>query len=93
MKHIFLTAEEAIAASGSSVSTENLDAFLETINKMEPNEVIAKYGERVLWSLVVLVIGSILVRWAINIIMRYIGKSELAAGATNFIRGIIAFLL
>ena len=93
MKHIFLTAEEAIAASGSSVSTENLDAFLETINKMEPNEVIAKYGERVLWSLVVLVIGSILVRWAINIIMRYIGKSELAAGATNFIKGIVAFLL
>lgn len=93
MKHIFLTAEEAVAASGSSVSTENLDAFLETINKMEPNEVIAKYGERVLWSLVVLVIGSILVRWAINIIMRYIGKSELAAGATNFIKGIVAFLL
>lgn len=60
---------------------------------MEPNEVIAKYGERVLWSLVVLVIGSILVRWAINIIMRYIGKSELAAGATNFIKGIVAFLL
>ena len=63
MKNIFLTAEEAIAASGSSVSTENLDAFLEAIGKMEPNEVIAKYGERVLWSLVVLVIGSILVRW------------------------------
>ena len=93
MKHIFLTAEEAIAASGSSVSTENLDAFLEAIGKMEPNEVIAKYGERVLWSLVVLVIGSILVRWAIIIIMRYIGKSELAAGATNFIKGIVAFLL
>ena len=93
MKHIFLTAEEAVAASESSGSVENLDAFLETIKKMEPNEVIAKYGERLLWSLVVLVIGSLLVKWAINIIMRYVGKSELAAGATNFIRGIVAFLL
>lgn len=93
MKHIFLTAEEAIAASGSSGSAENLDAFLETVKKMEPNEIIARYGERVLWALAVLIIGSLLVRWAINIIMRYVSKSELAAGATNFIKGIIAFLL
>ena len=38
-------------------------------------------------------IGAILVRWVLKIIMRYVEKSELAAGATKFIHGIVAFLL
>ncbi len=93
MKRFLLTAEEAVAASQSSGSPENLDAFLETLKKMEPNEIIAKYGENLLWAIVTLVAGAILVKWVLRIVMRYVEKSELAAGATNFIRGVAAFLL
>ena len=93
MKHILLTAEEAVAASESSASTENLDAFLDTLQKMEPNEIIAKYGEKVLWALITVVVGAIIVRWVLRFIMGYVEKSELAAGATKFIHGIAAFLL
>lgn len=93
MKRFLLTAEEAVAASQSSGSPENLDAFLETLKKMEPNEIMAKYGEKLLWAIVTLVAGAILVKWVLRIVMRYVEKSELAAGATNFIRGVAAFLL
>ena len=94
MKRILLTAEEAaLASSESSAGTENLDAFLDTLEKMEPSEIITKYGEKVLWALITVVIGAILVRWVLKIIMRYVEKSELAAGATKFIHGIVAFLL
>ena len=93
MKRIFLTAEEAVAASESGGSAENIDAFLETLKKMEPNEIIAKYGENLLWAIITLVAGAILVKWVLRIVMRYVEKSELAAGATNFIRGVAAFLL
>lgn len=93
MKNIFLTAAEVAAATGTESNHQTLDAFLDSIKKMETSEIIAKYGEKVLLALAVLVIGSLLVRWAMNIIMRYIRKSELAAGATNFIKGIVAFLL
>ncbi|MBR3952146.1 MAG: mechanosensitive ion channel family protein [Oscillospiraceae bacterium] len=93
MKRILLTAEEAVAASEGSVSAESIDAFLETLKKMEMSEIIAKYGEKTLWALITVVIGVILVRWALRFIMRYVEKSELAAGATKFIHGIVAFLL
>ncbi|MBR3611643.1 MAG: mechanosensitive ion channel family protein [Oscillospiraceae bacterium] len=93
MKRILLTAEEAVAASEGSASAESIDAFLETLKKMEMSEIIAKYGEKTLWALITAVIGVILVRWALRFIMRYVEKSELAAGATKFIHGIVAFLL
>lgn len=94
MKRILLTAEEAaIASSESSAGTENLDVFLDTLEKMEPSEIITKYGEKVLLALITVVVGAILVRWVLKIIMRYVEKSELAAGATKFIHGIVAFLL
>ena len=93
LKRILLTAEEAVAASEGSVSAESIDAFLETLKKMEMSEIIAKYGEKTLWALITVVIGVILVRWALRFIMRYVEKSELAAGATKFIHGIVAFLL
>ena len=94
MKRILLTAEEAaIASSESSAGTENLDAFLDTLEKMEPSEIITKYGEKVLLALITVVVGAILVRWVLKIIMRHVEKSELAAGATKFIHGIVAFLL
>lgn len=93
LKRILLTAEEAVAASEGSASAESIDAFLETLKKMEMSEIIAKYGEKTLWALITAVIGVILVRWALRFIMRYVEKSELAAGATKFIHGIVAFLL
>lgn len=93
LKRILLTAEEAVAASEGSVSAESIDAFLETLKKMEMSEIIAKYGEKTIWALITVVIGVILVRWALRFIMRYVEKSELAAGATKFIHGIVAFLL
>ena len=94
MKRILLTAEEAaIASSESSAGTENLDVFLDTLEKMEPSEIITKYGEKVLLALITVVVGAILVRWVLKIIMCYVEKSELAAGATKFIHGIVAFLL
>lgn len=93
MKRILLTAEEAVAASENSASAESINAFLETLQKMEMSEIIAKYGEKALWALITVIIGAVLVRWALRIIMRYVEKSELAAGATKFIHGIVAFLL
>ncbi len=72
---------------------ENLDAFLETLGKMEPGEILSKYGEKVLWAFVTVILGAIIVRWVLQIIMRYVEKSGLAAGATKFIHGIAAFLL
>ena len=93
MKRILLTAEETVIASVKTESAESLDAFLETLKKMEPSEVVAKYGENLLWGIVNIVIGIILTNWVINIIMRHIEKSELASGATKFIRGVVTFLL
>ena len=93
MKRILLTAEETVIASVKTESAESLDAFLETLKKMEPSEVVAKYGENLLWGIVNIVAGIILTNWVINIIMRHIEKSELASGATKFIRGVVTFLL
>ncbi|MBQ5667551.1 MAG: mechanosensitive ion channel, partial [Oscillospiraceae bacterium] len=93
MKRILLTAEEAAVASENGVSTESIDAFLNTLEKMEFKEIITKYGESFLWAIITTITGIILVRWAINVIMRYVEKSNLAPGATKFLRGIVAFLL
>ena len=93
MKRILLTAEEAAVASENGVSTESIDAFLNTLEKMEFKEIITKYGESFLWAIITAIIGMFLVRWAINFIMRYVEKSNLAPGATKFLRGIVAFLL
>ena len=93
MKRILLTAEEAAVASENGVSTESIDAFLNTLEKMEFKEIITKYGESFLWAIITAIIGMVLVRWAINVIMRYVEKSNLAQGATKFLRGIVAFLL
>ena len=93
MKRILLTAEEAAVASENGVSTESIDAFLNTLEKMELKEIVSKYGESFLWAIITTITGIILVRWALNVIMRYIEKSNLAPGATKFLRGIVAFLL
>ncbi len=93
LKRILLTAEEAAAASESSASSESINAFIETLQKMELNEIITKYGEKAIWALVTVIIGVVLVKWAVRFIMRYVEKSQLAAGATKFIHGIVAFLL
>lgn len=93
MKKILLTAEEAAAASESSVTEETINAFIESLQKMEPVEIITKYGEKALWALITVAIGFILVRWIIKFIMNYVEKSGIAAGATKFIHGIVAFLL
>lgn len=93
MKRILLTAEEAAVASENGVSTESIDAFLNTLEKMEFKEIITKYGESFLWAIITTITGMILVRWALNVIMRYVEKSNLAPGATKFLRGIVAFLL
>ena len=93
MKRILLTAEEAAVASENGVSTESIDAFLNTLEKMELKEIVSKYGESFIWAIITTITGIILVRWAINVIMRYVEKSNLAPGATKFLRGIVAFLL
>ena len=93
MKRILLTAEEAAVASENGVSTESIDAFLNTLEKMELKEIVSKYGESFLWAIITTIIGMVLVRWALNVIMRYVEKSNLAPGATKFLRGIVAFLL
>lgn len=87
MKRILLT-----TAIGEE-SEKTLDAFLGSLEKMEPSEIITKYGERLLWALVILIIGFVLVKWTLNFIMKRVEKSNLAAGATKFVHGIIAFLL
>lgn len=87
MKRILLT------TAISEESEKTLDAFLGSLEKMEPSEIVTKYGERLLWALVILIIGFVLVKWALNFIMKRVEKSNLAAGATKFVHGIIAFLL
>ena len=93
MKRILLTAEEAAVASENGVSTESIDAFLNTLEKMELKEIVSKYGESFIWAIITTITGMVLVRWALNVIMRYVEKSNLAPGATKFLRGIVAFLL
>ena len=93
MKRILLTAEEAVAASESGIASESVDAFVETLGKMEPGEIIAKYGEKTIWALVTFIFGVIIVRWVLRVIMNYVEKSNLAPGATKFLHGIVAFLL
>ena len=93
MKRILLTAEEAAAASDSGASSEAFKAFIDSLAKMELSEIINKYGERLIMSVIILIVGSLIVRWVLRIVMRYVEKSELAAGATKFINGIAAFLL
>ena len=94
MKRILLTAEEAAAAvSGSSAAAESLDAYLDTLKAMEISEIIAKYGEKIIWAIITIIIGGIFSKWAIRIIMDYVRKKNIATGATKFIHGISAFLL
>lgn len=93
MKNIFLTVSEAVAASETAGSNDSFIVFVENLAKMELQEIIYKYGEKFIWSIVTLIIGSILVKWSVNIVMRYVNKSELASGATKFIKSIITFLL
>ena len=93
MKRILLTAEEVVAVSGSESSSESVNAFIETLGKMELSEIITKYGEKALLALITVVVGAIIVHWAVKFVMRYVEKSNLAPGATKFIHGIVAFLL
>ena len=93
MKRILLTAEEAAAASKSAENSISVDAFLDAIKQMEPSEIISKYGEKVFWAILTIVIGGIASRWVIRFIMDYVKKKNIAPGATKFIHGISAFLL
>ena len=97
MKRILLTAdeaiEEAVAASESSANAVSVDALVEMFQKVGFNEMIAKYGERILMALATVIIGTILVRCAMRFIMKYVEKNKLAVGITKFIYGIVAFLL
>ena len=93
MRNIFLSVDEAVAASESGGTNESINAFLDTLGKMEISEIISKYGEKILWAAVTVIIGSVLVNWAVKIAMNYINKTGLAAGATKFLKGIITFLL
>ena len=93
MKRILLTAEEAAAASKSAENSISVDAFLDAIKQMEPSEIISKYGEKVFWAILTIVIGGIASRWVIRFIMDYVKKKNIAPGATKFTHGISAFLL
>ncbi len=93
MKQILLTIEEIAAVSGSVTDSESLSNFLSSFGKMKLSEIISKYGERTLWALFTVAVGIFLVQYVLKIIMRYVEKSELASGATKFIKGIVAFLL
>ena len=93
MKRILLTAEEVAAASESVNNSASLDAFIEMFGKMEPGEIITKYGERALLALITVVIGALIVNRVVKIIMNHVKKNNLAIGATKFIHGIVAFLL
>ena len=92
MKRILLTAEEVVAA-GSESSSESVNVFIEALGKMKFSEIIAKYGEKALLALITVVVGAIIVHWAVKFVMRYVEKSNLASGATKFIHGIVAFRL
>lgn len=93
MKRILLTVDEIAAAAETTETGDALGAFIDSLLKMEFSEVVSRYGERVLSALIIVIVGNLLVKWVLRILMKYIAKSELAAGATNFIKGIVAFLL
>lgn len=93
MRRILLSASEIGEVVDELGSSENLNAFISTFEKMNMREIIVKYGEKALWALITVIIGTVLVKWVMRIVMRYVEKSELAVGATKFIRGIVEFLL
>lgn len=93
MKRILLTAEEIVAASGSDASAKTMEALNDTLKKMEPGEIVSKYGERFLWAVITFIIGSIIVNWALKKIMSKVKSENIAPGATKFIHGTTAFLL
>lgn len=93
MRRILLSASEIGEVVDELGSSENLNAFISTFEKMNMREIIVKYGEKALWALITIIIGTVLVKWVMRIVMRYVEKSELAVGATKFIRGIVEFLL
>ncbi len=86
MKKLFLTAS---VDTGSEALTD----FLNGLGKMEFSDIIAKYGEKLLWAAITVIFGCILTNWVLRIVMRYIEKSGFAAGTTKFIHGVVAFLL
>ena len=92
MKRILLTMDEVVAA-GSDASAKTMEALNDTLKKMEPGEIVSKYGERFLWAVITFVIGSIVVNWALKKIMSKVKSENIAPGATKFIHGIAAFLL
>lgn len=78
----------------SSAETETaLDSLAESIAGLEINEIFSKYGERLIWAALALIVGCIIVRLVLKMVMRYVEKSGIAAGATKFIKGVVAFLL
>ena len=87
MDKIFLT------SAITEESEKTFNAFLESLKKMEPSEIVSKYGENFIWAVITTLIGIAIAKWVLNIIMRYVEKSGLANGATNFIRGVTAFVL
>ncbi len=93
MRRILLSADEIATVVDELGSSENLNAFIAAFEKMNTREIIAKYGEKALWALITVIVGIMLVKWVMRIVMRYVEKSELAIGATKFIRGIVGFLL
>ena len=92
MKRILLTMDEVVAA-GSDASAKTMEALNDTLKKMEPGEIVSKYGERFLWAVITFIVGSIVVNWALKKIMSKVKSENIAPGATKFIHGIAAFLL
>ena len=76
-----------------SSSSELLDQMAEAVEGMGFAEIIAKYGERILWTLITVGIGCVAVKWVLKIVMRYIKQRELAPGTTSFVKGVISFIL
>ncbi len=85
--------ENIISTTAEAASSTAFKDFLNALGKMELEEIIVKYGEKILWAAVVLVAGFALTNWVLRIVMRYIEKSEFASGTTKFISGVVSFLL
>ncbi len=86
MKNIFLTVS---AETGTGAFTD----FINTLGQMKFEDIVAKYGEQLLWAAITVIVGCVLTNWVLRIVMRYIEKSGFAAGTTKFIHGVVAFLL
>lgn len=86
MNTVLLTAEESVE--------DNFFAVLSNaIGNGGIKNIIAKYGEKLIWAIIIVIVGIVLTNRLLKILMRHFEKSQTFSGISKFIYGAASFVL